>query len=264
MNPLFTACIALLGTALLCAEEKPESGDQKSDRDRREDRDRGERRDPNRGRGPDRGFFEDFLRKGDQDGDGAVTLEEFSALERVAKLPEEKRAEIFRRLDKNHDGRIQRDDMPKPPEGRRRDPLNLRELDVNRDGEVSFEEFTKSPFVAKLDADHQKRFFARLDNNDDGKLSPADRPDRNGRRDRRGPGRDGDRDPGALIRKLDRDDDGSVSFEEFRKAPWIEPLGEDQQEDHFEAMDRNGDLKLDESDFQRPRKGGPPAPEEDC
>lgn len=247
MNLIRSSLIALLGVTCLMAEEEKPTGDDK----------------PQPPRPPGhRKFFGDFIRKGDKDGDGAVTPAEFASMERVTNLPEEKRQEIFKRLDKNGDGLIKADDLPKgPPRGR---GPNLKELDRDHNGSVSYEEFLTSAFVQKLPEERRRRFFDRLDRNDDGKLSPADRP-RGGPGGRRG---GADRDPQALIDRLDGDKDGSVSFEEFRKAPWIAKLGEDEQEDRFEKMDRNDDLKLDAADFPPPPKpedkpdGPPPAPPE--
>ena len=51
--------------------------------------------------------FTDYVavmaKRADANGDGFITLEEFGAMERTGRLPEEKRAEIFKRFDKNGD-----------------------------------------------------------------------------------------------------------------------------------------------------------------
>jgi Ca2+-binding EF-hand superfamily protein len=52
-----------------------------------------------------------------------------------------------------------------------------------------------------------------------------------------------------MIGSLDQNADGKLSFEEFQKAAWMERLGEDEQEDRFEALDKNNDLVLDEADL---------------
>jgi hypothetical protein len=44
--------------------------------------------------------------------------------------------------------------------------------------------------------------------------------------------------------RLDADGDGALSFAEFRKSPGVRDLTEDQQEDRFEALDRNRDHQL--------------------
>lgn len=246
MKPLRITLFSLLGTASLMAGENPaDNPDQMPPRP-----------------GQRHGFFAEFIAKADTDKDGAVTPAEFAAMERVANLPEDKRDEIFRRFDKNGDGLIKHDDMPPRGEPGRRPPIDLPKLDEDHDGSVSYEEFLKSEFVQKLPEDRQRKFFERLDRNSDGKLSPDDRPERG--RGRRGRD-DKDRDPRDLIRRLDENKDGSVSFEEFRKAPWVAQLGEDEQEDRFEEMDRNDDLKLDASDFPPPprdKPDGPPPPPE--
>ena len=67
-----------------------------------------------------------------------------------------------------------------------------------------------------------------------------------------------------MIHQLDKDGDGALSFEEFRAGPAVSQLGEDEQEDRFENMDKNGDQKLTPQDFPpphaRPDEGNPPPP----
>lgn len=195
-----------------------------------------------------------FLRGADKDGDGAVSFREFSALERIANLPEEKRKALFARLDKDGDGFIRRDELPKPPPGNGdRPPLALRQLDTNGDGAVDYEEFLEAPFVKRMPEERRRPFFDRLDRNGDGKVSPEDRP-RGGGRDGRGrPERPGRPDLQGLFPRLDANGDGSLDFEEFRKAPGIDQMGEDAQEDRFEKIDKNGDLKLDRSELSEAR-----------
>jgi hypothetical protein len=48
---------------------------------------------------------------------------------------------------------------------------------------------------------------------------------------------------------LDENGDKELSFGEFRKAPWLGGLGEDEQEDRFEELDADGDLKLTPAEF---------------
>ena len=59
-------------------------------------------------------------------------------------------------------------------------------------------------------------------------------------------------DPRQIIRQLDKNGDGALSFEEFRESPMVRNLTEDEQEDRFEEMDRNDDLKLTHEDFPAP------------
>jgi hypothetical protein len=55
-----------------------------------------------------------------------------------------------------------------------------------------------------------------------------------------------------MIRQLDQNGDDRLSFEEFRKAPSIRDLGEDEQERRFLALDRNQDHKLGPEDSKNP------------
>lgn len=227
-----------------------------------------------RGGGWDRQGMREMLemwKKADTDGDGFISLVEFGAMERIGQLPEEKRAEIFKRFDKNGDGRIGKDEMPQRPQGGM-PPLS--QVDANKDGRIVFEEFRNLSFVTRLPEERQRAMFERMDHDKDGALTPKDRPQGgppggpprdgkwDGKRDGRGPsGLD-------LIKALDGNGDGALDFAEFRKAGFLEGRSEDEQEDRFEEMDRNGDLKIDAADFQppapapaagegKPRPGGP-------
>jgi Ca2+-binding EF-hand superfamily protein len=56
-----------------------------------------------------------------------------------------------------------------------------------------------------------------------------------------------------MIQHLDKDGDGALSFEEFRAGRAVSQLSEDAQEDRFEALDKNADLKLTPDELPRPR-----------
>ncbi|MDB6076405.1 MAG: calcium-binding allergen Ole e 8 [Akkermansiaceae bacterium] len=215
-----------------------------------------------RGGGPNREAMEAQWKKADLDGDGFLTEAEFALLPRIANLPEDKRSAIFHRIDKDGDGKISPEEMrqsrPRPPAF---PPLD--QVDLDKDGKISFEEFQKVPFVAKQSEERQHAMFDRMDRDKDGFLTPKDGPltPPGG-----GPGGRGGRhgfDPKKFIQDLDTNGDGSLSFEEFRKAPFIKDLGEDAQEAKFNEMDRNKDLKIDLSDFPAPPDRGPGPPPED-
>jgi Ca2+-binding EF-hand superfamily protein len=203
---------------------------------------------------------------------------EFAALERISKIPEEKRAEIFKRFDKNGDGQIQRSEMkpPERPDGDKRFFPRIHELDSNKDGKVTFEEFEKGEFAGRMPKDRLGEFFGKLDRNGDGELSPADmsqdrRPPYDRPRDGGPPNRDGrfqNHESGKMIEALDKDGDKALSFDEFRQAPWLKDKSEDEQEDLFEKIDKNGDLSIVKSELpvegpkgpERKRPAGPNGP----
>ena len=196
----------------------------------------------------------EMWKKADTDGDGFLSLAEFSAMERPGRLPPEKRGEIFKRIDKNNDGRIGASEMPKgPPRGM----PPLEQVDFDKDGRIVFAEFQKLGFVERLPEERQRGLFARMDRDGDGALTPKDHPPRDGRRDGKGgPEGKGPRwpNPMEMVKNHDKDGDGALSFEEFRAVPWVADKGEDEQEDRFEGMDKNKDLKLDAADFPAPEK----------
>ena len=220
----------------------------------------------------------------DADNNGTLTRAEFDNLPRVQKLPEEKRSKIFARFDKDQDGTLSGDElkvmMQRPPSegGAHAAMMRFRQLDTDKSGGMSLEELKAGELFKKLPLEKQEALFARLDTDGDGEITIKDRPP--GPRDGPGrPGRDGrphrdgegkpnregspdreggperpQRDPRRMIKDLDGNGDGVISFEEFRKAPPVRDLGEDVQEDRFEALDKNGDKKLDEGDFPPPAK----------
>lgn len=206
----------------------------------------------------------------DKDGDGSLSREEFEGIPRVQGLPEEKREGLFKRLDKDADGKLARGELGriggKPRDGKGPRMQRLWELDADQSGGVSFEEFKGGRIFSKLVPEKQQAVFRRLDTNGDGVISPSDKPEPPPMRDggRAHPKRpDGPRmEPRQIIRRLDEDKDGALSFEEFRKGPAVRELTEDEQEDRFEALDRNHDLKITAKDFPPPApKGEAPHPQ---
>lgn len=210
-------------------------------------------------------------RQADADNDGKLTRSEFDTLSRIQKLPEEKRARIFNRLDKDQDGILSGEElrmlMQGPQGAGRAAMMRFRELDTDKSGGVSLAELKAGELFRKLPPEKQEILFRRLDTDGDGEITPRDKP--SGRRD--GPDRNRkegrpDKESGEekamderparelsrMLKELDDNRDGSISFEEFRKSPRIRDLGEDAQEDRFEALDKNNDKKLDEADFSRP------------
>jgi len=216
--------------------------------------------------------FIEAWKKADSDQNGQISKAEFDAMPRLQNLAAEKRAKLFTRLDKNADGELQRDElaqMMKPFDGKMGGPPRLWELDADKSGGISFEEFKLSAFFSKLPAEKQQIVFGRLDTDGDKQITPQDRPEpqmKHPERDPhpRRPDKNEPEKTNRVNRALDLNGDGALSFEEFRVGPGVKDLAEDQQEDRFELLDRNHDLKISPEDFPPPppREGEEPTPKE--
>ena len=218
-------------------------------------------------RGPERPALEAWERT-DLDHDGFISKSEFEAIKRIQNLLEEKRAHLFNRLDKDQDGKLSRDELGrfgKPQEEQKDRPMNrLWELDADRSRGVSFEEFKNGPLFMKLPAEKQEMLFQRLDTDGDHVITPKDRPDPEAKRSdgkprpnrpdgaRPHPGEDREGRPDNMVPRFDSNGDGSLSFQEFRMDPSVKSLGEDDQERRFNAIDRDGDLKISPKDLRPP------------
>lgn len=197
----------------------------------------------------------------DADRDGFISKQEFAALPRIQGLPEENRDRLFTRLDKDGDGKLSRDELVKlgrPRDGQGPPMQRLWELDADKSGGISFEEFKAGRVFGKLPPEKQQAVFRRLDTNNDGVISPKDKPKqpfRPGGGKQNGKNQDGGQQGSRpIFRRLDSNGDGALSFEEFRAGPLLRDLTEDEQEDRFEALDKNHDQKLTEEELGSPAR----------
>ncbi|MBI3839760.1 MAG: EF-hand domain-containing protein [Planctomycetia bacterium] len=174
---------------------------------------------------PRKAMFKGLLAHADKDGDGALAEQEFiqglQALrgQHVGKPGNEKRPEggprpeqVFRRLDKNGDGKLTLDEVPE--ERRPMFERIFRRADKDGDKVLTLEEFiagfrggqqpppgAKQPEVIGAQALPRGGLFQALDTDHDGKLSSAEISAAS-----------------EVLKKLDKNDDGTITIDELMSA----------------------------------------------
>ena len=184
-----------------------------------------------------------FIARYDKNGDQVVSFAEFGSVGRAASLDEPGRRRLFNHLDKNGDGKIMRGEVPRPAP-----PLD-RGHDLNGDGKISLDEFRRNPRVKGLSPDRIKTMFSRMDRNGDKVLTPVDFPRRSIMPLK----------PNELQR-LDSNEDGGVSFEEWRIADRHQDVPLEELGKRFRKLDRNRNGLIEGADRDRSREEVPKEP----
>jgi Ca2+-binding EF-hand superfamily protein len=153
--------------------------------------------------------------KMDTDGDGSLSLAEFLASPAGQKGLAQAE-EFFKRMDKDGDGSVSRDEFraahqPQPPPVKPQPPRPadvFQKLDTNHDGELIMDEILASE-MGRNNPEKAREHFEHMDKNDDGKVTPDEFHAFNQSRQ---PTLE------EIFRKMDTNDDGYISLDEFRAA----------------------------------------------
>ena len=189
----------------------------------------------------------------DTNADGMVSYEEFGNMPRIVALPEERRRAVFKRLDRNGDAMLQKVEIWKDPRmetgsgGKEMGRNQLWQLDADQSRSISYAEFSAGRMIAKLPEQRRKAMFDRLDTDHSGEISESDKPVHPPKSNKAAKGRKSD--ARTDIWSLDSNKDAAISFDEFCKGRTYALLSEDEQEDRFEALDKNKDLVITRADF---------------
>ncbi len=188
-----------------------------------------------------------LLNRIDQNKDGIVSMVEFAKAPKLDGLPEDKISKMFRYLDKNSDGTLSSEELPRHPKHhthRRPFREHLHKADSDKDGKISREEFLMNPppHLKSSDKGKAESIFSLMDINNDGYLSPED-------------GSRHDRKPRELkphfrehFEKLDLDGDKQLSFEEFIQGERAQNLSKNEQMERFKRLDENQDGAISRED----------------
>lgn len=213
--------------------------------------------------GPQRPFLETW-KAADVNRDEFISKEEFDAIPRIQNLPEEKRLHLFQRLDKDLDGKLSREEIARisrPHDGQKSSMQRLWELDVDKSGGISRDEFKTGQLFKKLPPERQDALFLRLDTDQDGVITPKDKPEPPFKRNATPhlPQIPAGKMPvrprpewAHLVRQFDQNGDRALSFDEFRVSPAIKDLPEPEQRARFSALDHNQDQQLSPLDLPPP------------
>jgi len=116
----------------------------------------------------------------------------------------------------------------------------LAKADLDEDGRISKEEFSKHEHFAEMPAERRDEIFDRIDRNGDGFLDQEEGRRSGGRRGGRG---EHDR-PRFKMKEVDLDGNGSLSFKEFERVPFIANATEEEKQSAFTKFDSDGDQKI--------------------
>ncbi|QTN34209.1 EF-hand domain-containing protein [Akkermansiaceae bacterium] len=119
----------------------------------------------------------EMFRRMDKDLDGNITKQEFFAAPHIQRLPEDKRIKIFARLDGDGDGMVSKEEIRlMRQDAERKSKEQFRHLDADNSGGLDYEEFSKGEFISKLPEERRRQFFERMDTDGNGVIDAGDRP----------------------------------------------------------------------------------------
>ena len=121
--------------------------------------------------------FTEVWKETDVDANGSISAEEFAALPRIQKLPKGKHEPIFKRLDKDADGKLNHAELSDLGKRKPSFPIKrLWELDADKNEKISLEEFQSGSISKKLPPEKLITVFKKLDTDGDGVITKNDRP----------------------------------------------------------------------------------------
>lgn len=179
------------------------------------------------------------FKKADGDDDRKLTFAEFSSMERLASLDEDKRRKLFDFLDRDQDGFLHmREARAREPRWMGTAQKEFGRLDVDGDGALDVTEFAE--LLKLLEKKKLPVLFEKLDRNKNDKIERDElklRPHHSMR-------------PEIDFAKHDVNASGGLDYQEYSAMPWMLKWPEYRRKAFFDKLDADSDGEITEAEIK--------------
>jgi len=207
-------------------------------------REKGARSRPQDLAGKDAEIFKSFQTV-DIDKDGELSFEEFSMMERLTKMDENKRRRIFDFLDRNKDGKLHRRELkPREPIWITSVRKNFALIDSDKSGGLDLVEFSQASAFSNKPKEMSGRVFKKMDSNrnqaiERSELKWSRRPETR---------------PQIDFTKFDTNQSDGLDFEEYSKLPLMDKCSEERRKHLFERIDTDNNREISKQEVKAAHK----------
>ena len=185
------------------------------------------------------------FKEADKNQDGFLTIDEFSKMARLTRIGADKRASLFKFLDKNSDGKLYHREIHPTEHGRFGKLIaGFRRFDTDQSGGLSLVELKEVPIFKKMEIKHMEKMFRGLDRNGDDQIERSELMRAN-KRDR----------PVFNFAKHDKDGSGGLNFEEYSTLPFMNRVSKERRTKIFKRIDLDQNQELSHREINHANHG---------